>query len=68
MNASKPWYYSKSIWGSLVAVAAGLAGSLGLSVDATSQGALADAAVQLIGALGALYAIYGRISANQVIA
>jgi hypothetical protein len=63
MISEKNWYYSKTIWGSLVAVLAAIGSAAGLSIDTGSQGELVDALVQLCGALGALFAIYGRFSA-----
>lgn len=67
MVEEKPWYLSKTIWGSLVSVAAALAATFGVAVDAPSQQAIAEAAVQLAGAAGALVAIYGRLTATRII-
>ena len=67
MVEEKPWYESKTIWGSLVAVAAALAGMLDISIDSPSQSQLAEIIVQLSGALGGLFAIYGRLSATDII-
>jgi len=67
MVEEKPWYMSKTIWGSLVSVAAALAGALGIPVDAGAQQAIAEAAVQIVGAAGALVAIYGRLGATRII-
>ena len=68
MVEEKPWYLSKTIWGSLISVGAALAATFGIAVDAQSQAAIADAAVQIVGAAGALVAIYGRLSATHIIA
>lgn len=67
MVEEKPWYHSKTIWGSLIAVAAGLLSGLGYTVDPTSQAELAETIVQLAGSAGALFAIYGRLSATDII-
>ena len=67
MVEEKPWYLSKTIWGSLVSVAAALAAAFGVAADAHSQQAIAEAAVQLAGAAGALVAIYGRLTATRII-
>ncbi len=67
MIDEKPWYLSKTIWGSLISVAAAFTGMIGLSLDAAAQVQIADALVQMVGAAGALLAIYGRLSATQVI-
>lgn len=68
MVDEKPWYLSKTIWGSLISVAAALAGLAGITLDPVAQNAIAEAVVQLVAAAGALLAIYGRLSASEVIA
>jgi hypothetical protein len=68
MVEEKPWYASKTIWGSLISVAAALAAAVGIGLDQTTQGEIADAMVQLVGAAGALFAIYGRLTATDIIA
>lgn len=68
MVEEKPWYLSRTIWGSLVAVAAAIAGIGGISVGADAQSQIADAMVQAVGAAGALVAIYGRLVAKDIIA
>ncbi len=67
MIEEKAWYESKTIWGSLVSVCAALIATLGVDIDAGMQQAIAESMVQMLGAIGALYAIYGRLSATQVI-
>lgn len=68
MVDEKPWYLSKTIWGSLISVAAALAGLAGITLDPVAQNAIAESVVQLVAAAGALLAIYGRLSASEVIA
>lgn len=68
MVEEKNWYQSKTIWGALIAVAASFVSALGISIDATAQSDLAEAILQLITALGAMTAIYGRLSATELIA
>lgn len=68
MVEEKPWYASKTIWGSLISVAAALAAAVGIGLDQTTQGEIAEAMVQLVGAAGALFAIYGRLTATDIIA
>ncbi|MEC9343505.1 MAG: hypothetical protein VYD64_06635 [Pseudomonadota bacterium] len=67
MIEEKPWYLSKTIWGSLISVAAALAAAFDIAIDAESQAAIADAVVQIVAAAGALVAIYGRLTATRVI-
>lgn len=67
MVSDKSWFESKTIWGALLAVAAAVAGALGISIDENTQQGIADALVQLAGAAGALFAIYGRLTATDII-
>ncbi len=67
MVEEKNWYRSKTVWGALVAIFASVSGSFGLSMDAGSQGQLTEAILQLISALGAVFALYGRLTATDVI-
>ncbi len=67
MVEEKQWYQSKTIWGALLAVGASFMGALGITIDAVAQADLADALIQLIGAIGAMTAIYGRLSATEII-
>ena len=68
MVDEKPWYESKTIWGSLIAVAAALSATIGIDLDAPTQSQLASVLVQIAGAAGSLLAIYGRLSATDIIA
>lgn len=67
MIESKPWYLSKTVWGAGLAVLASLLHLSGVELGLEEQGALADGLVALFGALGALFAVYGRISARHAI-
>ena len=67
MVDEKQWYHSKTIWGALIAVGSSLISALGITIDATAQNEIADAMIQLIGAIGAVAAIYGRLSATEII-
>ena len=63
MKHAKPWYASKTIWGSLVAMIAGIAGAFGHGIDPDLQTSLVDGLLKVIAAAGSLMAIYGRVSA-----
>jgi len=67
MVDEKQWYLSKTIWGALIAVAASFAGIFGIQLDEVTQGDLSDAIIQLVAGIGALTAIYGRLSATDII-
>lgn len=60
---SKAWYLSKGVWGSGVAVAAGLAGIFGYHLDAAMQGDVVDWLVSLGAVAGAALGLYGRLTA-----
>lgn len=66
---TKPWYQSKTVWGSVLAVAAALSGPLfGTHLDAGMQGDLADWLASAGAVIGAGLALYGRLTAKHVIA
>lgn len=67
MVEEKAWWMSKTIWGSLVAIGASLAGLAGVTLGADAQSQIVDAIVQAIAAAGALVAIYGRLTAKDII-
>ena len=68
MVDEKPWYESRTIWGSLIAVAAALSAAMGITIDGATQAELASVVVQITGAAGSLLAIYGRLVATDIIA
>lgn len=67
MEDAKQWYYSKTVWGALVAIAASALQMKGLALDAADQSAIADGLTAIAGAAGGLLAIYGRVTANAAI-
>lgn len=67
MHHLKPWYRSKTVWGAVVAVLAAVASLLGFDVDDAAQATLVDSLLQAAGAAGALFALFGRIVATDMI-
>jgi hypothetical protein len=67
MTNTKPWYTSKTIWGSLIAMLAGISSAFGFDFDASIQSGLVDGILIVIAAAGSLMAIYGRLSAIYAI-
>lgn len=65
MTGSKPWYLSRTIWASIVAVLAGAASLTGLPLDGLDNSALTDTLLQAIAAISGLVAIFGRLSAKH---
>lgn len=67
MENSKAWYQSKAVWGGLIAMLASVLQARGLEVSPVAQGDLAETGMSLVGAVGGLLAIYGRLSAKTSI-
>ncbi len=67
MENSKAWYQSKAVWGGLIAVLASVLQARGMEVSPVAQGDLAEAGTSLVGAVGGLLAVYGRLSAKTSI-
>lgn len=58
---------SKTFWGAIVSLLAGLAAVFHYSVSAADQAQIVDLAVGLVGVAGSVGAIYGRIVATKQI-
>jgi len=67
MLNSKPWYFSKTIWASLVAIAAAISSYLGLPITDQAQMEIVESVLQLITAAASAMAIYGRVFAIELI-
>lgn len=67
MEAMKPWYLSKTIWGSLVAVVAAILSGLGFDFDEEAQTLFVEAVLQAIAVGASLFAIIGRLTAQSLI-
>jgi hypothetical protein len=67
MNGTKPWWQSKAVWGSIVALLAGAATLAGLKLDATLQDQLAELITGAANVVGGLLAWYGRAKAASAL-
>lgn len=65
MTTAKPWYLSRTIWASIVAVLSGGAGFRGIPIGGADNAALTDAVLQAVTAVAGLVAIVGRLSAKD---
>ena len=65
MDVFKPWYLSRTIWASAIAVVATLASALGLPLEASDVATLPDAILQAVAAVAGVVAIIGRLSASM---
>lgn len=61
----KPWYLSRTIWASIVAVLTGGAGLAGLPMAGADDDALVDSLLQAVGAVAGVVAVFGRLSAKH---
>lgn len=67
MNGAKVWWQSKTIWGSIIALLAGVATLAGVKLDATLQDQLAQLLAGLGEIAGGALAWYGRLQASGAI-
>jgi len=67
MNATKPWYLSRTIIASLITIVTAAAGLVGVPVGVIDNGALTETLLQAITAVSGLVAILGRLSATDKI-
>ena len=71
LNSVKTALASKTVWGGIIAVSAGLLGMLGYTIDAAAQAEIASDAFNIytavVSVVGGVLAIYGRIKASKKI-
>lgn len=65
MALVKPWYASRTIWASIVAVFASIAGLFGAEVAPDDAALLTDSIMNAVAAAGAIIAVIGRIVARS---
>ena len=65
MNDTKTWYQSKAVWGAIAALLATLARMTGHEPGIDSAQAMTDALLNTATGIGALAALYGRLSATS---
>jgi hypothetical protein len=68
MSDTKLWWQSKTLWGSIIAMLAGIATLAGVKLDATLQDQLAELIVGGANVIGGALAWYGRMKAESAIA
>ena len=64
----KPWYLSKTVWGSVIAILAAMAGMFDVDLSTEDHARAVELIVQAVGALGGLVALVGRFRATRRIA
>jgi hypothetical protein len=65
MTDIKPWWQSKTLWGSIVTIVSATLGLLGYDLAETDREALTGLLTSLGAALGGLIAIVGRLKATN---
>lgn len=65
MTELKPWYLSKTIWASIVTIAAAVASLSGVELQPLDAPALSDQLLQAVTAISGVIAILGRLAANS---
>ncbi|WP_028033352.1 hypothetical protein [Chelativorans sp. J32] len=65
MVETKPWYLSRTIWASVVTVAAAVGSLFGLPVEQFDDPAVVETLLQAITAISGLFAIFGRLAADS---
>ena len=67
MEDFKSIFASKTVWGAIIAVGAGIAGFFGFAIESTDQAQLAEIGVSVASMAGGLIAIFGRVKASKKI-
>ncbi|MAS13420.1 MAG: hypothetical protein CMH69_08960 [Nitratireductor sp.] len=67
MSDSKPWYLSRTIWASMVTIAATAASMLGYPLGDIDSSAVSDEVLRVVTAISGLIAIFGRVQARSLI-
>lgn len=64
MTDTKPWYLSRTIWASLVAILSATLGVLGVSTETLDDGTLPDLLLQAVTGIAGIVALLGRLRAS----
>ena len=67
MDDFKSLLASKTFWGGVIAVIAGILGFFGWTLSADDQQALIDLGVGIAASIGGVIAIIGRVKASKII-
>lgn len=65
MDEVKAWYHSRTVWGALLAVFAPVLQLIGIPISEEMEPELVEGIVTIIGAIGGLVALYGRLFATS---
>ncbi len=65
MEDTKVWWQSKTVWGGIIAVVAGLLGVFGYTVLPADQELIATGLASAAAAAGGIIAVIGRVTAKK---
>jgi hypothetical protein len=65
MDSLKPWYYSKTVWASMITIAASLGSMAGVPLTGLDPSTTADALLQAVTAVSGVIALFGRLTATS---
>lgn len=64
---TKSMLSSRAVWGGIIAVLAGIANIFGYALAPADQAVLVDTVTGVVGSVGGLIAVYGRVTATRQI-
>lgn len=67
MDNNKSWWQSKTVWGGVIALVAGILGIFGYNLVETDQAELVEIGSGVAVVLGSLISIFGRVKASKSI-
>ena len=67
MGDTKSMLQSKAVWGSIVTILALIAGMFNLGIDLQTQDDIVNVIMVIVGVIGSIFSIYGRIRATKTI-
>ena len=65
MDEIKPWYLSRTVWASVVAILAGACGVVGVPSEVVADPELVDAILRVVAAVAAIVSLFGRLKAKS---
>lgn len=65
MEDFKSIFASKTVWGAIIAIGAGVAGIFGYSIGAEDQASLVELGVSVVASVGGVIAMFGRVKATK---
>ena len=64
---SKTWWQSKTVWGGLIALLAGIAGIFGYTLHPEDQNLIVEAGTSVVALVGGVIAVWGRVKASKTV-